>query len=285
MPIDRLFARISVPRHHQRNVVAARAPWYTWSPASLRLLEANVAEIRRLPCPPRISVPGCSPYEVTYSYRLSELSPSLFRFAMQMSEALLRVKPDNTIRCFAGFLDEPSSGPVFHKCLALFRAGIVRLTRDPRTALHAPVKQQRVDAGFPLHADLFLTDRLWVIFDDVPAGRSGQTLFLPQRRFDAAVSANRFIPHVIERRLRTLLDRRRSRDSFDEWFGLVYSPDHPWAASLARAMRRHCWSIKFRRGEGYLLNDRVWLHGRTAVRGRVSPNRFRRLVYGEVATS
>jgi hypothetical protein len=38
--------------------------------------------------------------------------------------------------------------------------------------------------------------------------------------------------------------------------------------------------IKLYAGQGYLLSDRAWLHGRDAPRGGVPINRLHRLVFG-----
>lgn len=282
--MDQLFVQVQIPRHHRRNIVASRAHWYSWSPASVRLIEKNLVCIDALPAPSSISVRGCDPYGSTYSYRLSALPDTIVRFAVEVSEALLRVHTGRRMRFLSGMLDHPPlSSAVLHKCFALIRAGVARLNCNPRTALHAPVKTERSDGGFPLHSDLFLTERLWLIFDDVPRDRSGRALFLTRHLFDTVIRMNNLIPSITRRRLRTILSRGTGRDSFDEFYDLIYSHDKPWTTSLARAMNRSCWSIKLHRGEGYLMNDRQWLHGRTAVRGRVSATRFHRLVYGTAA--
>lgn len=276
-----LFAQIPIPRRHNHDFVARQGRWLSWSPDGVRLIQRNLDRILALPVPTRISVRGCSPYNDTYTYRLSALPDALVRFALDASEALLRTRIGRKMRFFSGMFNKPLSAPVFHKCLALIRAGVVRLNHDPRSALHAPVQPERADAGFPLHSDLFLTDRLWLVFDDVPEGESGKALFLPRDAFDVAVRSNSLIPSATRRRLLTLMNGKIQGDSFDEFYDLVYL-DKPWTRSLSAAMTSNSWAIKFRSGEGYLLNDRRWLHGRTPVKGRVSSTRFRRLVYGTI---
>lgn len=250
----------------------------------IRLIENKLKCIRSLPAPPCISVRGCEPYSTSYSYRFSGLPNPLSDFALEAGEALLRVRTGSNMRFFTGMLDPPVSSSVLHKCFALIRVGIARLKGDPRAALHAPIKTERVDDGFPLHSDLFLTDRLWVVFDDVPKGKSGKSLLLPRHSLDDAIKSKPLMPSVTRRKLRAFLRGRIGGDSFDESFDVIYSSDEPWNAPLTQAMKKNCWKIKLYRGEGYLVNDRQWLHGRTAVKGRVSSARFRRLVYGTVAT-
>lgn len=238
--------------------------------------------IRALPVPSCISVSGCGPYGSTYSYRWSALPDPVLRFALEAGEALLRVPTGNSMKFFSDMLQPPLTSSVLHKCFALIRTGIARLSGDSRTALHAPVKTEHLDDGVPLHFDLFLTERLWLVFDEVADDKSGKSLFLPRRLFEAAVKDNQLIPSVTRRRLQTLLRDKPCRDSFDECYDAIHSAANPWTPLLAQAIKRQSWAIKLHRGEGYLVNDRQWLHGRTAVKGRVSSTRFRRLVYGTV---
>jgi hypothetical protein len=280
--LTRLFVRTTVPAHHRLDGVAREVRWVTWSPAVIRRIKDAFEPLVALPVPRQISVRGCEPYDATYSYRLSDLNEPLRCFATETAEALLRVRIGKSLTFFSRMFDPPMSPLLFHKCMALMRFGVVQLTGDPRTALDAPVKPERHDDGFPLHADLFLTERLWLIFDDVPTGHSGKALFLRRDVFDRVVSMNPLVSAGTRRRIRTLLDRAGGQDSFDEFFDLIYSAKHPWSRSLVRILRNRSWAIKFRRGEGYLINDKHWLHGRTPVRGKVSHARFRRLIYGRM---
>lgn len=283
--MDHLFALTDVPPHHRRNAAASGAEWYTWAPSMLAAVGEVRDEIAALRAPRRISVRGCAPYAVTYSYRKSELSPRLLSFAAWSASALLETRVDRRLRFFTGLLDRPMTSSAFHKCLALVRLGLVQLTGDPRTALHAPVKTEQDDDGFPLHADLFLTERLWLIFDRVPDDQSGKTLLLASDAFHDLLRSQAQVPRPARRKIHKLLERRAAQDSFDEFFRLVHAEENPWSKSLARVLKAHAIAIKFRRGEGYLLHDGHWLHGRTAVRGVVTAARFRRLVYGPIAAS
>jgi hypothetical protein len=240
----------------------------------------SVEQIDSLRQPQFVAVRGCEPYELTYSYSLSRVPTRLAGLAIEGAEALLRHSPGRRLRFFTGLLDPPISSRILHKLFALLRAGVVVLQGDRRSALHSAANPARSDLGFALHADLFLTERVWLVFDDVPRGGSGKSLFLPRL---SLVRTMRTIPSISDdvcRRICGLLDGGYDRDAFDESFDLLWSPRHAWTEQLRAALEAQTWAIKLRRGEGYLLSDRCWLHGRTAVRGRLSSGRFRRLVYG-----
>lgn len=278
--MDRLLTRVETPRRHRHEPLAQQADWYTWSPETIHLIEINLPHLANLRNPASIWVRGCEPYPSTYSYRLSALPKSLAGFAIETAEALLRVRVGPKLRFTSGMLEPPLTSAVLHKIFALMRAGMAHVNGDPRTALHAPVKTERRDKGFALHSDLFLTERLFLIFDNVPPGTSGKSVFLSREVFETAVAGATLMPAQQQSKLRSLMRGQVNGDSFNEWFELVYSSEYPWTGQLGRRTKQLSQAIKFQRGEGYLLHDRHWLHGRTAAKGFVSENRFRRLVYG-----
>lgn len=275
-----LFDEIPIPHYHRNKTAARRGRWYSWSPAFLQAIAENLERSEPLPRPGSINVRGCDPYNTTYTYRLSALPDRLVHFAIEAGRALLAFRLDHEMRFLSSMLQPPVSSVVLHKIFALIRSGIVQNTKDGRTALHAPVKTKRKDDGFPLHFDLFLTDKLWLVFDNVPAGRAGRALFLSRAAFEKALLSNRLMPEYKRRRVFELLRATPTEDSFDECYELIHSEEHPWTRLLENICKRESFAIKLRSGEGYIINDRNWLHGRTPVKGAIPANRFRRLVYG-----
>jgi hypothetical protein len=278
------FRCTTVPRSHQEHSVALEARWLSWGDNVIRFFENFGNPVDQLSAPAKISVNGCSPYEYSYSYRLSRIDRRLSKHLLCLTESLLSFPLGTTLNLLTGMLDAPLSTSRLAKFVALLRAGIVRLTGDPKSALNAPVYAARHDDGFPLHADLFLTERLFLIFDDVPQGRSGASLFLPVRVLFDIAGRIQEIPRQTADRLRHLVKNGANRDSFDEFYDLLYSENNPWQSNISRALRLARSRIKLRRGEGYFIDDRHWLHGREPLHRAVSPSRFRRLVFGLLST-
>jgi hypothetical protein len=239
--------------------------------------------VDRLATAKRIEVKGCEPYECSYSYSLSRLNTRFVDRVLFLSELLVDFPIGRRLNLLTGMLDWPLTRARLAKLFALLRAGIVRLTGEAKSALNAPVFAARRDDGFPLHADLFLTERLFLIFDDVPLGPSGTSLFLSVEEMLDIVARVSEMPREIAARLRRLLHDAATRDSFDEFYNLLYSADNPWRDEIVRKFDIARSRIKLDRGEGYLIDDRRWLHGRTAIHGAVSRARFRRLVFGLIS--
>lgn len=274
------FRPTTVPRSHQQHSVALEARWLSWDNNVIRFFKDFGGQVDHLPLPAKISVRGCSPYESSYSYRLSRLDRSFAKQLLRLAESLLSFPPGPKLNLLTSMLDPPLSTSRLAKFVALLRAGIVRLTGDLKCALNAPVYAARRDDGFPLHADLFLTERLLLVFDDVPPGKSGASLFLPMKTLLDITDRIQEMPQQAADRLRHLVKDGANRDSFDEFYRLLYSESNPWQSPVSRALRRARFCIKLRRGEGYFIDDRHWLHGREPLHGSVSPSRFRRLVFG-----
>ena len=62
---------------------------------------------------------------------------------------------------------------------------------------------------------------------------------------------------------------------------MLYESDSRKIADLAEAMQNLQQVIPLRSGEGYVLHDRFWLHGRLAPSGGVTSKRVHRLVFKE----
>jgi hypothetical protein len=276
-----IFIRVEVPRHHRQSSAAQLGEWYTWSDSFLNSLHRYLDRVSELPKPKLVSVGACAPYDATYTYRLSALSRPLAGFALDAAHALLAARERHSLRFFSGMLTTSISSPVLHRVFALLRCGIAAILGDGRAALHSPIATKRTDHdGFLLHADLFVVDHIWLIFDEVSPGRSGQSLFLSTEVLRSLICGERLMLPTARARILSLLMGESGGDAFDECYDLLHSERHQWARSLAASIDRRKARLKLRRGEGYLLNDRRWLHGRLPVQGNVRSSRFHRLVYG-----
>jgi hypothetical protein len=145
-------------------------------------------------------------------------------------------------------------------------------------ALYAPLGDTGGEPSeFPLHCDLYVPVRLWNLFDEVPAkGRSGSSIFL--RTSDLTALATRCgVPAAIRTQIKDCL-KGDGRDRYDEFYSLLYD-DTPSGQELDRLMRSASYRIRLQRGEGYLIHDRLWMHGRTITEHTVTRNRLHRLTF------
>ncbi|HEU4534809.1 MAG TPA: hypothetical protein VFS00_11850 [Polyangiaceae bacterium] len=151
-------------------------------------------------------------------------------------------------------------------------------------ALNLPIEPaDPLGSAFPLHADLFLQPILLTVFHRVPAEETGASTFLPVEALYRLLGEIEAMPAAVAERVRTCFDDR-SGDHFDELVDLLYDRRHPWAAEVWRGLRAAQHRATLRGGEGYVLDDRRWLHGRERQRFRVETDRLCRVVFDTAAS-
>lgn len=273
-----LFTEVAPPAPHMANVLNGSAIWLTWS-SQFREFAARWCDSSAALRPPRLTtIANRSSYGRTYTsdLPLSHFDPQLEEFAC----SLARVQPDDRVVLLDGLLDESIDGTGLASLLAALRDSLVRVHREPGAALYAPLGTIGESAGgFRLHADLYVPHKLMNVFEEVPSDSSGASLFLSKASLmTALVEAE--VPRARIDRIRGLLEHRLASDGFEDLQRLVYPRvDATWVVALGRTMSRMQLRIRLGRGQGYLINDRRWLHGREAPTGGVSPRRLHRLVF------
>jgi hypothetical protein len=188
------------------------------------------------------------------------------------------IAPGRNVLVLERLMDNGIDSDLLLSLFVLFRACLVCASGNPSQAMCRPVNPVARDAGFPLHADLFLHRRLLLVFDDV-ADSGGASLFLSVPVMTRLLRENHACPARVQLRVATLLRDRRPIDRFDEFFDLLHNGRHPWVPGLKERMAEHQFVLPLRRGEGYLIDDRAWLHGRMPSDIPVRSRRFRRLSF------
>jgi hypothetical protein len=291
----RIFSTTQPPSPRQ-NVADHYGEWYTWAD-EFRTFMAEVSEpLRRLPEPRLVNLAaGATEFDYTFSIPLSELAETPFRTRLiEAADSLHRMEQPRRIMFLTDMLEPNLDGASLHRLLCSLREAMVHLTGDRWAALHTPTKRVGPDAGeFPLHADLYAPFLLWNLFEEVPADSSGASLFLSVDEFLELLPSVRGISADVRVQMEACLrDNHRDRDGFQEFYRLLYGgvvgPRHQqndWTRELRQVMLARSLHIKLEYGQGYLLHDRRWLHGRTAPTGGVSQRRLHRLVFKNVSTA
>jgi hypothetical protein len=225
-----------------------------------------------------INIAGCEPYEATYDVSAKSIQHLLSDGEIEsFATSLSRTCPGGTLMLFDGLLGPPFDSGLLYSVLVSLRACLVAIYQDPAVALCTPVKAEQRDRGFPLHADLFTKKRLFIVFDDVEAEGGGESLFLNTESM-FAILATDVVPGAAKTRIRRLLKGQLAIDSFDELYDLLHG-SHAWVPHLEKSLQTSQHVLFLKRGQGYLLDDRRWLHGRNASRIPVRAARFRRFVF------
>jgi len=268
-----VFERARAPRGSTSPAIT----WVTWSKQLWRFVETFEPQLRKISRPALVDVPGCEPYQSTYDVPFDRLDWLPARDVRWLADALSATMPGTTLMVLDRAIANPIDSDLLLALFVVFRACLVHTSGVPARAMCRPVPSVSRDAGFPLHADLYLHRRLLVVFDDV-ARSGGASTFLSVNVLGRLLR-DAGCPAAVRGRIRSLLSRREPADRFDELFDLLHDGTHPWVSELEHQMTSHQLVVPLRRGQGYLIDDRKWLHGRLPSIIPVRAGRFRRLAF------
>lgn len=268
-----------VPRPQTRSNFPPNSIVYTWSDEILGFLE-RLATRKHLPAPKLIHLNHGAAYDYTYS-----LTPDSFTRAESIrissfAASLLSFSPGRKRLFFTGLIPDNSPKHLMHVFFAALRQGIERFTGKPFSALYTPLGNTGQYAGeFRLHADLYLPRILFNVFNDVAEDGTGMSSFLEVRKFMDILDMCKRLPRGSRNEIKALFTRSLRADGYERFISLVHDEANPWQADLWNRMQKAQELIAMRRGDGYMINDRLWLHGRTLPTRKVTKFRLHRLVF------
>jgi hypothetical protein len=264
--------------------IRACSRWFTWSSRMRQFVHDWQSALASLREPELVHLGDGGDYDATYTGNIDSIPTGcLSEGLMSVAEAFSRLEPPTGIALLTGLLDDGFDISGLHSLLAYLRGALVRLAGDPWATLYPPLGTTGSRAGrFPLHADLYRSTMLMNIFNEVAADRSGRSVFLSVESFVEAMSETPSLPPGVRDEIPALLTGGSDRDNYTSFFALVHGRDKPWSVELDRRMRKRQVRIRLNAGEGYLIHDRRWLHGREAPRGGVPAQRLHRLVFDTI---
>jgi hypothetical protein len=274
-----IFQPTSPPRKQTRARINEHAVWYTWSNEFHSLLKPLSREFRKLQRPSSTHLLGGKEYDDTYTLSIETLADkTLARELMSFSKCLYNLDVSGRLFLFTDMLNDDLDGRNLGYLFAFFRAAIVSLSNDPLSALYQPIKGQKKGKAFPLHSDLYIPVILFNVFQEVSNDLSGASLFLPISSVVELLGQLKSLPSNTREQIIENLTKIHRQDRYEENFYLLHGW-HDWTDELERLMRQRQLRIKLYSGQGYMLHDRRWLHGREAINGTLTHKRLHRLIF------
>ena len=286
LPVE-LFRVVTPPHRIRSSRLLRESRCYTWSPDAVSLLRFLRRDLTKAGRPHIIHLQRGQGYDYTYSLsHTSLLDSDVAEDIAELTKKLIAIRPPLSVVFFSGLIDEHITGRVIHYLFAIMRDVLARTARSQWAAIYAPSASVGDDAGdFPLHCDLYVPEMLWNIFEDVPTDGSGAAVFLETRTMLDIMQQVESLPPSTVRAVEKCLTTRSRRDRYDWFYNKLYGPEHPWAQELTHRMLKERARVGLAKGDGYLIHDRTWLHGREALSSAVSTKRFHRLVFDVAKTS
>jgi hypothetical protein len=278
-----LFEPSDSPIRHRPFTRYQQVQWYTWAPTFLQDVKELKIQLAKIKPVKFVYLKQQVDYNYTYTVNLSKLNKDFYHHFKNYAYALYHFDPGNNILFFTDLINSRVHGKLFHFMFALMRAYLVEITGDEMAALNSPLTAGKGENDFPLHCDLYVPHHLFNVMEQVADHRSGHSTFI-----QTSVLWNDILPQVknmdtkTRKYLHTLVHKTIRSDNYDRFFGTLY--DEKWEIEVKQLLKKQCLRIRLEKGEGYLLNDRLWMHGRDITRGGVSSKRLHRLIYNSFLT-
>jgi hypothetical protein len=185
---------------------------------------------------------------------------------MELARAFHRCElPEQDAVMLTGMLDE--LGDDCFKLIGWLRAALCELCGDQRSAIAAPTGfagtmiENKPNPLEP-HSDMWIPALLFNIFNAAVPGEGATTLLPMVQMWDVIVAAG--MPDEAIEKLHEAQVEAGECDYYEQFNGLLYM-DHPWSEDVKAALIDASVEVHLEFGQGYFVNDRVWLHGRTAL--------------------
>lgn len=275
-----IFKTVEIPLLHRNHEINNWGKWYTWSDDCKQILVDLSEKIDGLPMPELIEVGDNSQYNKTFAIVCQIEDRTLQNNILKIAKSLYDLRLENELFFFTEMFDEKFHSKTIHYLFSYLQFYITKISKKSNVIIYAPLGSlSEKGFPFPLHLDLYLQKKLLVIFDNVPKDATGKTLLLPINLFFQIVDNLRTMDNNNKVKIRKLIEENHTKDKFEDFYKLLYQKNATWKKELSQRMRTQRLEIKFNRGEGILLHDRRWLHGRTSPSNGVPSDRLYRLTF------
>jgi len=276
----KVFKESSCPESRESWPIARSCPWRTWTDEARGIIAEFSKQIPLLPKPVLVAIDGYDATIVTYTLAQAALERNgLFEEVRRLADALRCFKLPAPGLAFLCDLFGDGLHPELYFYLFSLLRNLLSSDEGREAAIYAPIQPAPpLGSPFPLHADLFKGATLLTVFNNVPDDDSGASLFLRFEKFSQLIEEIGQMPSDIKERIRRLNDNR-DEDHYDEFIDLLYNPGHSWHDQLEQVLIKNQLSVKLGMGQGYILDDRQWLHGRSMQSRPVEMDRLYRLVF------
>ena len=239
-----------------------------------------------LPQPHIVNLHKGKPYDYTYTVNKKLIYPDIHEELLQSAKFIYRMKVTDRLLLLSGLIDHDISSETVHYLFSYYQFCFDCISGKPDTAMYAPLGDlSEYGSPFPLHSDLYVQKMLMIVFDNVPLDDTGQTLLISTENFLMIICSLTTMPEEAKEYITRLLTDNNLKDRFNEFFDLLYDEKAPWLGELFKALESQQLMVKFLSGEGFLLHDRLWLHGRTAPSCGIHEDRLHRLTFNNAEVS
>jgi hypothetical protein len=246
-------------------------PVMTWSKLMINYLNEFNKRI------PNLSIPEIIQYDNKYTKSYSVKLNKNFvttNTDLDVIESFNQISPKNQLLFFKDLIDNNITYETLHYFFSYMHVLSGSKYASPTYSLYAPLgTTSNVGIEFPPHFDLYKQKLLFIIYNDVSLENEAAITFLSKQNFIKIIEAENIKGKELI--LQALMNDLHE-DQFDVIFGTLYKNENEFIKDL---LFEFSSEVKIIKGDGFLCNDREWLHGRKAQSYKISNQRLIRYVF------
>ncbi len=247
--------------------------YVTWTDAMTQYLDDFGKAIHSLPDP--LDLTYEQDYQKTFSFPFFKwcwVNPTVENILNE----LYSLQCQKEIFILKNMINEKISHQTLHYFFITLQMADCYLRKNYTSSLYAPLGETS-DHGFEFapHFDLYPQKHLLIIYNNVSPNHEGMTTFMALDKLKRIMKLN---PKIFpdQERILNLLTMDLTTDRFTQIFNTFYAKD---TADVKKVLFDNSVKFKLTKGDGFLINDRYWLHGRTKLDYSVKTDRLIRFVF------
>lgn len=272
-----LFDQIEAPKS-KANFPKREHRWFQYSCDFYYLLPQLKAAYVQHGAPKLIYIKGLGEYNYTLHVDTNKIENSIKIELENLVVGISRFPVGNRLNFFHSLINNRIGGDLFSFFLGYTRSRMAQMNNNEKAALYPPISVASEENEFPPHCDLYPPTILFNIFEDPSRGNDGASVFLTiDTLFNEVLPNLNGFTNKHMQEAEKLLFFETGKDRYKSFYSLLYL--RKWSAELRAIINSKVALIKFNKGQGYMLNDRVWMHGRGQTRQIFDAKRLHRLVF------
>ena len=278
-----IFQKTEIPEEHKKFRFSKKVTWYTWSKEMSNFLCTWSNEVKKSNKVRRIYMKNGKYSHDTYSLKIQLIkNKELVNQLQNIADLFYIFKHRTKPMFFTNMINKDITFNGLHCFFAALREILIKKMNDKWSAIYSPVKTQQKnnEKEFPLHYDMFIPKILFMIYNDTPQGKQGSTTFLSTKELKKILAKTKSFP--LEKRkivINMISNTDKQNDQYYAFWDLIHDETSEWYKELHSKMNAKRQIVKFKTGEGFLVHDRLWMHGRTKTKENVNIKRLIRLVF------
>ncbi len=279
----KIFQTTKIPDRHEEFKLSKKVKWYTWSQEMNDFLSIWSIEVRKANRVRRIYLYNQEYSHDTYTLKTSKIEHTELRKQLyDVADSFYSLKHSSQPIFFTNMMNEDITFNGLYCFFAALREILIRKMNDRWSVICSPVytRQKNNEGEFPLHYDMFIPKILFMIYNNVPRGKQGSSTFLSTKELKKILSKTKSYPSKKRKLFVDMIHKtERRRDQYYDFWDLIHDERNEWYEELHDKMESKKQIVKFQIGEGFIIHDRFWLHGRTKTRKNPNIKRLIRFIF------